>query len=57
MTKFKYEKDLFDLQDNYQTEPGERQTDLEMIIEEKESLTTTEKNNAERYTTGRKNNY
>jgi len=27
-------KDLFDLQENYQTEPGERQVDLEVVIEE-----------------------
>ena len=35
-------KDLFDLQENYQTEPGERQVDLELVIDEAETTTTKE---------------
>jgi len=35
-------KDLFDLQENYQTEPGERQVDLEVVIDETETTTTKE---------------
>jgi hypothetical protein len=35
-------KDLFDLQENYQTEPGERQVDLEIVIDETETATTKE---------------
>lgn len=35
-------KDLFDLQENYQTEPGERQVDLEVVIDEAETTTTKE---------------